>query len=179
MRELFERQASKAGAKVYTAGDWSAAVRAVTKILAEAGVKTAAVASDLGAVGQEIAAALREQGVALIDVDGPRAAAQADAGLSRAALGIAETGSVAVVGNDLNDRLVTMLVAIHVALLPARLLVPSLDEAAPFLREQVAGGAHYLSFVTGPSRTADIERVLTIGVQGPRELHVVLVMRDE
>jgi len=63
---------------------------------------------------------------------------------------------------------------LHVALVPVPKLVPSLADAAPVLREiaQRPGGG-YASLITGPSRTADIELSLTIGVQGP-EAEIVL-----
>ena len=192
MRAQFERQASKAGAKVHVAPDRASVARCVADVVAAAGAKTAALAHDLGPIRAEIAAALRQRGIEPLDVDGPAghpmpppgrpgdpAVVGAAAGVSRAALGIAETGSVVVAGNDLNDRLVTMLPEVHVALLPSSLLVPSLDEAAAFLRQAVRSGIRYLSLVTGPSRTADIERVLTIGVQGPKALHVVLTPEIE
>jgi L-lactate dehydrogenase complex protein LldG len=65
---------------------------------------------------------------------------------------------------------------IHFALVYAENIVPDLVVAGGKIRElQVQEGRKYVSFVTGPSRTADIERVLTIGVQGPKELYIVLI----
>ena len=60
-------------------------------------------------------------------------------------------------------------------LVPAREVVPTLDVALERLRDLVRGGAHHPVLMTGPSRTADIERVLTVGVHGPRMLTLVLV----
>jgi len=62
-----------------------------------------------------------------------------------------------------------------VVLLPATAIVPSLDEVAPLLAELDQAGHRYISLVTGPSRTADIERVLTIGVQGPKALQIIIL----
>ena len=52
--------------------------------------------------------------------------------------------------------------------------MPSLDQAFAWIGRQSAGGG-YVTTVTGPSRTADIERSLTIGVQGPSRLIVALL----
>lgn len=100
----------------------------------------------------------------------------ATAGISQGEFGICETGSVAYAVNDLMEREVAMLSTIHFALLYTEKLVPDLDTAGVRLKElQMENGRRYVSFVTGPSRTADIERVLTIGVQGPKELFIVLI----
>ena len=97
-------------------------------------------------------------------------------GVARAAKGIAQTGTCIVVADDEKLRLDTMLPEVSVILLDRADILPDLPSAAPFLREQqTQGRASYVSFITGPSRTADIERVSAIGVHGPLELHIVLI----
>ena len=97
-------------------------------------------------------------------------------GVVRAAKGIAQTGTCIVVTDDESVRLDTMLPEVSVILLNSADILPDLPSAAPFLREQqTQGRASYVSFITGPSRTADIERVSAIGVHGPLELHIVLI----
>ena len=103
-------------------------------------------------------------------------AASLSADVARAARGIACTGTCVVVTDDEKTRLATMLPEVSVIVLDAADIVPDLPDIAPFLRErQAAGRASYTSFITGPSRTADIERVSAIGVHGPLELVIVLV----
>ena len=97
-------------------------------------------------------------------------------GVARAAKGIAQTGTCVVVTDDESLRLETMLPEVSVLLLNSADILPDLPSVAPFLRaEQTQGRASYVSFITGPSRTADIERVSAIGVHGPLELHIVLI----
>ena len=103
-----------------------------------------------------------------------RAARQEQVGVARAAKGIAETGTCVVVTTDEETRLATMLPETSVILLRTADIVADLPDLAPFLREQQQA-VSYVSFITGPSRTADIERVGAIGVHGPLELHVILL----
>ncbi len=71
--------------------------------------------------------------------------------------------------------------AIHVAVFGPEALVPGLDEAAVVLEAWHAAGpaGANVVFITGPSRTADIELTLTRGVHGPKELHAVFVDAPE
>jgi L-lactate dehydrogenase complex protein LldG len=101
------------------------------------------------------------------------AALAGDIGIVLAVAGVAETGSVLCADETLPARLLGMLADSVFVLLPIESIVPSLDEMGDILSGRVGEGARYLSMVTGPSRTADIERVLTIGVQGPKVLHIL------
>lgn len=104
------------------------------------------------------------------------AAAGADAGVTGANFGIAETGTV-VLESTLEDiRLASTLPPKHFVLLdPRKIIVDSLAANELLRRFHQKQSRNYLAYITGPSRTADIERVLTIGVHGPKELHILLV----
>ncbi|HJT58621.1 MAG TPA: lactate utilization protein [Ktedonobacteraceae bacterium] len=121
---------------------------------------------------------LTSKGITIREAGSPASVADAPAGLSGAELAIAETGSVLLAENALEARVVSMLTLTHFVLVRQDSLVPMLDDAAPVLQQLARTGSdqrHYMSFITGPSRTADIERTLTIGVQGPKALCVIIV----
>ena len=129
-------------------------------------------------VGGSILPLLHARNIAIIEAGEPASVADAPAGLTDAELAIAETGSVLLAENSLAARVVSMLTITHFVLLTTDKLVPMLDDAAKVLQQLTGQGPdqrHYISFVTGPSRTADIERTLTIGVQGPKALCVIVV----
>ena len=96
--------------------------------------------------------------------------------VARASRGIAATGTCVVATDDEETRLATMLPETSLLILRTADIVPTLPDMAPFLRERQADGKiSYTSFITGPSRTADIERVSAIGVHGPLDVHIILV----
>ena len=121
---------------------------------------------------------LSSKGITIREAGSPASVADAPAGLSGAELAISETGSVLLAENALEARVVSMLTLTHFILVSEDRLVPMLDDAAVVLQKLARTGSEqrrYMSFVTGPSRTADIERTLTIGVQGPKMLCVIIV----
>ena len=125
---------------------------------------------------------LSSKDITIREAGSPASVADAPAGLSGAELSIAETGSVLLAENALEARVVSMLTLAHFVLVSEDKLVPMLDDAAVILQRLTRAGSdqrHYCSFVTGPSRTADIERTLTIGVQGPKTLCVIIVAEKE
>jgi len=92
---------------------------------------------------------------------------------------VAETGSLLLISGEGRSRLVSLLPRIHVALIRKENLVPAMRDMQAILevehREGRAGDASCLTFITGPSRSADIEFVLARGVHGPGEVHVILI----
>ncbi len=100
-------------------------------------------------------------------------------GITGADYAVAETGSVVVLPRRGLSRLVSLVPPVHVALVRPQDVVESLDDVFLFRRLEYHrnGGdmGSYLNFITGPSRTADIEMRLVVGVHGPREAHLVLL----
>ncbi len=101
-------------------------------------------------------------------------------GISGANMAIAETGTIVLVTNEGNADLTTTLPPVHIALFGIDKLVATLDDAVAVLRMLPRSGTgqvmtSYVNWITGPSRSADIEQSLTIGVHGPREMHCVIL----
>ena len=93
-------------------------------------------------------------------------------GVTKAIYGLADTGSVLIADGEGNPLQASLLPEIHIAVLCTSNILPSLADAMslPIVRQSKAAVV-----ITGPSRTADIEMSLTIGMHGPREICVFLV----
>lgn len=102
------------------------------------------------------------------------ACAEAPVGITSAPYALALTGTLVMLSSDEEQRLVSLLPPAHIAVLPASRILVNLDEL--FVRVPLpADVTSALVFITGPSRTADIEQILVRGVHGPGEVHVVIV----
>ncbi len=132
-------------------------------------------APGLDAATREILVArAKENGISVIE-DGLRQhLGGVDIGFTVCQHGIAETGTLVLDAVSEEGRLATMISEIHVAVLPKNRIVPTAENIADTLRRYLARHPNYLAFITGASRTADIERVLALGVHGPLELHILL-----
>ncbi|MEJ2757215.1 MAG: lactate utilization protein [Anaerolineales bacterium] len=100
--------------------------------------------------------------------------ARADAGLTSATWAIAETGTLVLESGEIQARSTSLLPPIHIVLLPKSKLLPSIFEWLPKRPEELPSN---LVFVSGPSKTSDIEKVVVVGVHGPERL-IVLVYPD-
>jgi L-lactate dehydrogenase complex protein LldG len=94
------------------------------------------------------------------------------AGVSTALYGLADTGSVVLAASPEEPRANSLLPDVHVTLLREDRILPGLEELFAALGAELPSA---LAIVTGPSRSADIEQRLAVGVHGPREVHVVLI----
>jgi L-lactate dehydrogenase complex protein LldG len=98
-----------------------------------------------------------------------------DIGLTMVDFGIAETGTLVIDSSSEEVRLATMISEVHVAVLPKKRIRAEAFEIEADLRQLMGTAPNYAAFITGASRTADIERVLALGVHGPLELHILLL----
>ena len=104
---------------------------------------------------------------------------KADVGLSSANVVAADTGTLFLIENEGNIRLATGAPPVHIALVGMEKLVPTLEDA--FKVSEVTwryanyGIPSYVSLVSGPSKTGDIEKVTTYGAHGPKEFHVIFM----
>jgi L-lactate dehydrogenase complex protein LldG len=129
---------------------------------------------------------LREEGFVIIDPHLPQGSRSdradrlaelgtADAGLTGAVAGIAETGTLIVPGGDKRSQLASLLVPVHFAILQVEDIYRSMETWLTIKGGELFGGSACINLISGPSRTADIEMTLTIGVHGPGEVVVFCV----
>ncbi len=93
-------------------------------------------------------------------------------GITQLQWGLAETGSMAQDSTDVTQRLVSSLAWIHLAILPTTKIIADIPE---FMTKMHPKNDKYITLITGASKTADIERVLAVGVHGPERLVIVCI----
>jgi len=108
---------------------------------------------------------LQKAGIAFTDEPDPDILV----GVTRAVCGLADTGSILETDGPGYPLHASLLPEVHIAILKRSDILPTLKNAMTLVREKGVS-----IFITGPSRTADIEMTLTIGVHGPSEVHIFL-----
>ena len=96
-----------------------------------------------------------------------------DVGITTAQAAIAETGTLVLDSVQERHRLVSLVPPFHIALVKASTICETLGEALTLMRKEKEISPA-ITFITGPSRTADIELTLTVGVHGPQALYVIV-----
>lgn len=111
---------------------------------------------------------LRKLGVEVVSPYADKhALAECDLGVTGADAGFPETGTLLLRSGPDRPRMVSLVPRIHLAIITPEILLPDLAQGL----ERVKAEGYWV-LVTGPSRTADIELTVTIGVHGPKALHV-------
>ena len=173
--EEFSQRAVDLSATVQPAADLATVIDYAVKLTLETGGRTLAAPGWEGEELAAIEAACVEAGVELFSQD---LRAQADniyCGLTKADWGVAETGTLVIDSRSEDLRLATMLAEVHVAVLPAANLRPNLEALHDEIDALFKQGPAYVAFISGPSRTGDIEMVLALGAHGPRQVHIMLL----
>jgi len=96
-----------------------------------------------------------------------------DVGITKAQAAIAETGTLVLDSSCERNRLVSLVPPVHIAIVAASRIYPTVADVLAMLQNGKEMSPA-ITFITGPSRTADIELTLTIGVHGPQELYVII-----
>jgi len=120
-----------------------------------------------------------EKGITLVTENLRSEIGKLHTGFTIADYAIAETATLIQDSASEDLRIATMLSETHVAVLPASRIKPDAMILENELKDMMKSPPGYVAFISGASRTADIERVLTIGVHGPKELHILILNEND
>ena len=188
--DRFQHELERVGGVLYRVAEAGEVPDVVAQIAAERGMHRV-VTWPRDTLGVDVAAPLVTRGFDAAVMPGTEVAAAerarlrglaaaADLGVTGAEVAIAETGTLVVVSGAGRARSTSLLPACHVAVFARDVLVESLVQMGLVLEAWHEGAepswrGAAINFITGPSRTADIELTLTRGVHGPKEVHAVFV----
>ena len=173
--EAFKTRAEAVSAEVHRFATGTEALAFILGFLRNEGVSDAPQCGAVWAAGTFLSDAERSQAMAMPGLSfevTQEAAAASLVGISQLDYGIAGTGTLVQDAAAVDKRLVSTLPVIHVAIIATDRILADMGSVLQHLHPSQT---NYISFITGPSRTADIERVLTIGVHGPGRLIIIAV----
>ena len=167
----------------YVVSDWAEAARLAAKICAEAEARCVA----LGELPESFGDVFRADGrwetlsAPYAQSTLPAKIDKAQVGIGVAEFGIAATGTLVEVNTDDAYRLVSALPRCYIGIVEADEMVEDLRGSGPRLRDAFERHSKncVVSFISGPSRTGDIEMILTLGVHGPEQAHAIIVENSE
>ena len=171
--------------------DLAARFRAKAEYLSSTVAGIASLAEAPAAVAAYLAANhLAAEAVATADVGGldwvgcglkveARSAVDADkTGISGCFSAIAETGTLMLLSGPQTPATVSLLPETHIALVDISRIVPTMEDAFALLRAEHGSLPRAVNFISGPSRTGDIEQTIVLGAHGPCRVHLILIGSD-
>jgi L-lactate dehydrogenase complex protein LldG len=162
----FLSKAESLASTVERVADPAMAPAAVARYLAGLGLPARAVATG-DVAGLDWASAGLEVAVRpAVDSD--------EIGISSCFCAIAETGTLLLLSGPNSPATVSLLPETHIALVPAARLVPTMEDAFALVRAERGELPRALNFISGPSRTGDIEQTIVLGAHGPCRVHLIL-----
>ena len=173
---LFKDNLESVDGHCIVASNESEVAQAITDIIQDLRERNFSVAKIALSDSLEVERLMHLTGIRFAEVEITPSAADVfgfDIGISRVQAGIAETGTLLLDSSRERHRLVSLVPPVHIAILDASQIVATLGEALSMLRQDELVSP-IVTLVTGPSRTADIELTLAIGVHGPQELFVII-----
>ncbi|MBI4995637.1 MAG: lactate utilization protein C [Rhodocyclales bacterium] len=163
----FKEKSEALSTTVDVVAEWSAVPAAVARYLQNNGLPMQAVGWPLVSGHEWTAAGIAFQGRGAVDAD--------LVGITGCYCAIAETGTLMLLSGPDTPASVSLLPETHVAVLAASRIVAGMEEAWNLARTELGVLPRAVNFVSGPSRTGDIEQTIVLGAHGPYRVHVVVV----
>ncbi|MBM3154233.1 MAG: lactate utilization protein [Chloroflexi bacterium] len=189
--EQFKASVSLTGAILHQAKDAQDAREYILKLAQERNVKNMVKSKSATANGIQLIRHLEKAGINTTETDPDsmintvadnlrQDCINADLGISEADFAIAETGTLVLIGNQRDVRLVAVLPRFHLTLVNSQNLVETLDDASAIIKSLSPGNTNckmpaYVTYITGRNTTADIPGAIFARAQGPAEEHIVLL----
>lgn len=174
--ETFKTKVEGLSGEVFRVKTAIAAGELICKVMKEKGIQNVALLNSSISLKGNFERQIGDAGVIVYTDNFREITPDAQAGITQVTYAISETGSLvqADAAASVDDRLCSTLIPIHIALVSTSTIIPTLVETMATIHNlpQIPG---FVGFITGPSRTSDIERVLTVGVHGPKQLVVIFV----
>lgn len=177
----FQSEITRIGGRFHNASNAESVCAYIEEVAEAAGARTIICSNPRVADEFGIANRLAARGIAFISdpsqSDIVTTAERAQIGVTGVDYALAETGSLVLVARPGQPRSVSLLPPVHIALIRPEQIIRGFDELFDLLRAdfEATGVKSAVTFITGPSRTADIELKLVVGVHGPQQLHAVLL----
>lgn len=179
--DIFKKQYEALAGHVHLATSNQQVVSVIEQIINDADVERvacAAIQTDLQeSIEEKLNSAIECIKTPFNRNDLPHLIDTAQIGISGANFAIAEAGALVEISTNDEVRLVSTLPRTHICIIKSDQILMTLEEAAPRLRQAFSDHEQgcVATFISGPSRTGDIEMILTLGVHGPEVSHVIIL----
>ncbi len=174
---IFQKETEALGGQCHVASNETELAEIILAVATHANCKLA-VMEKLPIGSEKVHSTLIDHGIEAVFFDGTstlQTLAGADMGITHADVAVAQTGTIIMKTTDDKARLVSCLPRIHVALVHISTLVGNLTDATGYVKSCLDKNEQCtVSFISGPSRTSDIEMKHILGVHGPHQVHVIL-----
>lgn len=179
----FTREVTAQSGVVHRVEDKRSALARLTAIVQAEGISTVMVSTDDVVTALNLPAWGRKIGVKVLnsrdftDRDSFKCAVfeKAQAGITGADFAVAESGTIGLIHNKNQPRLISLAPVHHIAILPLDRLVPVYENVTESLFDNWENSPNHFTFITGPSMTADIQATPFKGMHGPRKLEIILI----
>lgn len=179
----FKSELEKINGECFVASDYEDAARIISSIIKQNYYKSAVVNNSLPikeSILLDNSINIKSVRELAVGENFKKELAATNVGISYAEYLVAQTGSVILVSNNDEPRLLSLLPEASIIISEAANLVSDLSEAVKLLTgRNLFFESNCMTIISGPSRTADIEKVLVTGVHGPKNLYVIIVEKDK